>query len=505
MELETLRDKLEKRPSPFLPEDQGGAPFDPRSESRAKGSRVAAAGRPGLQIGFVGDRDIVSLKTIRYEDHRSSGAGCEGIIDIENDLCIPLPGWAIRSGPRRNIYFEPRKVTAAIVTCGGLCPGLNDIIQNIVYMLLDYGVPDERILGVRYGLRGFTDRSSPPVPLDRRAVDGIHLRGGTILGTSRGNADVPEIVSRLDLWGVNMLFVLGGNGGNAAAEAINRECREKGVDCAVVAVPKSIDNDILVIDKTFGFETAVQEAQGAIMAAKVEAMSAYRGVGVVRLMGRQSGFVAMNASLASGVVDVCLIPELDFSLDRVLKYVERVVDERGHCVLCVAEGAGQDVMRALAQDEAATGKMAAETDASGNPILQDFGVHLRKQIKKHVPAVDVKYIDPSYMIRSIPTVTQDRIYCTTLAQGAVHAAFAAYTGITVGLVNTHFCFLPIGVVIQAPRLVDPCGRQWSRLVMANGQPDLSDRGCGPCAEEKDCAESVSAESAVAAPGTGSGE
>lgn len=289
--------------------------------------------------------------------------------------------------------------------------------------------------------------------------------------------------------------------GNAAANAIYEECDRAGVLCSVVAVPKSIDNDILLIDKTFGFETAVEEAQRAILAAKVEASSAHRGVGIVRLMGRQSGFVAMNASLASGVVDICLIPEVTklcrclvpssplralyplslfvlplapspptrtwraqvkFNLDKTINYINQVVDEKGHCVVCVAEGAGQDIVQGA----------EGGTDASGNPILKDFGLYLRQLVKERVAQSDVKYIDPSYMIRSIPTVTQDRIYCTTLAQGSVHAAFAGYTGLTVGLVNTHFCFLPIPVIIQAARQVDPAGRQWTRLLMANRQPDL---------------------------------
>ena len=175
----------------------------------------------------------------------------------------------------------------------------------------------------------------------------------------------------------------------------------------------------------------------------------------------QSGFVSMNASLASGVVDICLIPEVKFELPKVLTYIDKVLEEKGHCVICVAEGAGQDL-------DQATGI----TDASGNPILNDFGVVLRNAVKKEVREADVKYIDPSYMIRSIPTVTQDRIYCTTLAQGAVHAAFAGYSGTTVGLVNTHFCYLPIPAIIQAARFVDPRGRQWNRLRMANRQPDF---------------------------------
>ena len=263
-----------------------------------------------------------------------------------------------------------------------------------------------------------------------------------MLGTSRGGADIPTIVKRLSVAAVDMVFVIGGNGGNAGAAAIQAECERQGVVCSVVGVPKSIDNDILLIDKCFGFDTAVEEAQRALLAAKVEASSAYRGVGVVRLMGRQSGFIAMQASMASGVVDVCLIPEVPFALGGrrgLASFVQRALDERGHAVICVAEGAGQDVVGG--------GEHAA--DASGNPILADVGAWLKSELKKRVPGVDVKYIDPSYMIRATPTNAADRVLCKILAHNAVHAAFGGYTGITVGLVNTHYVYLPIPVIIQA--------------------------------------------------------
>ncbi|CAG9461691.1 unnamed protein product [Pedinophyceae sp. YPF-701] len=443
MQIPTLRKKLKKRPHPLRHCNNFGS-------------------------GFVGDRDIIGLNTVRYESVSSSGASC---VDPHRSMdpdavCTVGESWAIRSGPRADIYWEPASVTAAVVTCGGLCPGLNDIIESITLALLDYGVPEDQILGIKYGLRGFTDRNIKPVPLTRERVEGIHLKGGTMLGTSRGNAGVDQIVKKLDLWGIDMLYVLGGNGGNAAAWAIHEECIKQGVLCSVVAVPKSIDNDILVIDRTFGFETAVEEAQRAILAAKVEASSARNGIGVVRLMGRQSGFVALNASLATGVVDICLIPEVKFEMEGkngLMAYIEEVLATKGHCVICVAEGAGQDILADEAQG----------TDPSGNPILEDVGAWLSQKIKdKFAKNVDVKYIDPTYMIRAIPTTANDRIYCTVLGQGAVHAAFAGYTGITTGLVNTHFCYLPIPAIIAAPRLVDPRGRTWNRLKMQNGQPDF---------------------------------
>ncbi|CAL8463718.1 g3252 [Coccomyxa elongata] len=440
LDVKSLRDQLTPRDSPFVKDNNSGG-------------------------GFVGDKDVMALEVSRYESDESSGAGCVGIYNSVDGTCMPLPPWARRAGPRKTIYHDPRNVTAAVVTCGGLCPGLNDVIQNIVFTLLDYGVQEDAIFGIKYGLRGFYSRNAKPVELNAHAVEGIHLRGGTILGTSRGGADIKEIVRRLSLWGVNMLFVVGGNGGNAAANAIQMECEEQKVLCTVVGVPKSIDNDILLIDKCFGFDTAVEEAQHALLAAKVEASSASNGVGLVRLMGRQSGFIAMQASMASGVVDVCLIPEIDFQEDKLMACIEKILGRKGHAVVCVAEGAGQTL---LANSDSHV------TDASGNPILADIGIFLRDRIKKLIKDADVKLIDPSYLIRAVPTNPNDRIYCKILGQGAVHGAFAGFTGFTVGLVNTHYVYLPIPVIIQAARTVDPKGRSWNRLKTAINQPDLHD-------------------------------
>ena len=493
----TLRSKLTPRPSPFCLHNNFGG-------------------------GFVDDGDRVALSSLKFASSESAGASClgapGGLPDAETDLfnagldvvCVPLAPWAYRAGARETIYHTPATATAAIVTCGGLCPGLNDVIAGLVSKLHDYGVSPDRILGIRNGLKGFYARDKKPITLSRDAVDGIQLQGGTILGTSRGGADVPKIVSRISQLAIDMVFVVGGNGGNAAAAAIAAECDARGVVCSVVGVPKSIDNDILLIDRCFGFDTAVEESQRALLAAKVEASSAYRGIGIVRLMGRQSGFIALQvrlatngaavggllagwwpcrwcgewrgdhhggifssclsqptqASLASGVVDVCLIPEVPFALDGgrgLAAFLRKKLAERGHAVLCVAEGAGQDLLGT-----------AGGTDASGNPLLADSGAWLKNQLKSRIPDADIKYIDPSYMIRATPTIAADRVYCKILSHNAVHAAFAGYTGITVGMCSGHHCYLPIPVIIQAPRRVDPRGKQWNRLKAAIGQPSFVD-------------------------------
>mmetsp|Transcript_34610 Transcript_34610/g.76908 ORF Transcript_34610/g.76908 Transcript_34610/m.76908 type:complete len:538 (-) Transcript_34610:484-2097(-) len=452
LEVPNLRHRLGGRPSPFSVHNNFGG-------------------------GFVSDLDRVALNSMKFASSESAGASAKiggangtpssGSALVEasmEQLSIPLPPWAIRAGARKTIYFDPSQVTAAIVTCGGLCPGLNDVVAGIVNKLTDYGVPEGKILGIKYGFRGFYDSAIKPVVLTKKTVDGIQLQGGTILGTSRGGANMREIVKRIDMWGIDMLFVVGGNGGNAGANAINAMCQQHEVNCCVVGVPKSIDNDILLIDKCFGFDTAVEEAQRALLAAKTEASSARKGIGLVKLMGRQSGFIAMQASMASGVVDVCLIPEMQFNVEKLCRYIEQVFERKGHAVVCVAEGAGQDILHL-------DGNMG--TDASGNPILEDIGAFLKNEIKKYFKGdADIKYIDPTYMIRAIPTTSNDRVYCKVLGQGAVHAAFAGYTDCTVGMINTHYVYLPIPVVIQAPRKVDPRGKAWNRLRASIGQPNF---------------------------------
>ncbi|QDZ21274.1 ATP-dependent 6-phosphofructokinase [Chloropicon primus] len=422
-------------------------------------------------MGFVSNRDRVAISSLFHGSSDSIGANCGGasIYDAQEEICVPISAWAYRAGARKEVWFNPKTVRAAIVTCGGLCPGLNDVVRGIVQTLYQYGVKEGNILGIKFGFRGFYSYENQPISLTMREVDGIQRKGGTLLGTSRGGADMDKICDSIQERGVNMVFVIGGNGGNAGASALSSKCTERDYPCAVIGVPKSIDNDILVIDKTFGFDTACQEGVKAINAAYVEASSAFRGVGLVKLMGRQSGFIALNSSLASGEVDVCLIPETKFDLHGergLLKHIERTLEAKSHCVVVVAEGAYQDEISNI-----------SEKDASGNPILTCVGTHLREEIKKYFSGgerkkVDLKYIDPTYMIRAVETNTSDKIYCYVLAQGAVHAAFAGFTGITVGMVNTHTAYFPIDLIVSSARRVDTRGKTWQRLLSATMQPSL---------------------------------
>ena len=441
--------------------------------------------------GFVCDDDRVDIQSVHFATSQSSGARSQGKLvelaialgdlDVDstgsrNEADIP-PTTAVRAGPREAIYFNPLTTHAAIVTCGSLCPGLNDVLRAIVLKLLDYGVPEGQILGIRGGFKGFYDKKRKPIILNRQLVDSIQLEGGTVLGTSSKPADIKEIVKRLDLMKIDFLFCIGGPGSFKGALEIQEACEQSKVPCSIIAVPKSIDNDILLVDKTFGFETAVEEAQKPLMAAKVEATSGYRGVGLVKLMGRCSGFIAVSASLASGLVDICLIPEVPYRLESVLAYLESVLQKKNHAVVCIAEGAGQALMDSDGMWQNFGNRSSLDNPDDEDGSLEnsvDIGSWLKSRIVSSLHDVDVKYIDPSYLIRSVEATATDRIYCKILANSAVHGAFAGYTGITVGLVNTHFVYLPISAVIQSRRRVDPHGELWNRLRSSIGQPNFAE-------------------------------
>jgi 6-phosphofructokinase 1 len=370
-------------------------------------------------------------------------------------------------GPRRQIYFDPAQTRAAIVTCGGLCPGLNDVIRGLVLELSrQYGV--ETILGFRNGYQGLVAESGlEPITLTAALVDRIHEQGGTILGTSRGAQDPDRIIDRLLEYGVNILFVVGGDGSMRGAQKIVDAAARRDVDLAVVGVPKTIDNDLPYLDHSFGFQTAFSMAKDAIRAAYNEATSVPNGVGLVKLMGRHSGFIACYAALANSDADFVLVPEVSFRLegpDGLLALVRRKVAEQGHAVIVAAEGAGQHLLQ-----RGTTG-----TDASGNTRLHDIGQLLRQRITDHFESAAVpmtlRYIDPSYAIRSVPSNAYDATYCVRLAHVAVHAAMAGRTAMVVGRWHGRFVHLPIPLVTASRHQVDPNGDLWMAVLEATGQP-----------------------------------
>jgi len=409
---------------------------------------------PMTGIPFVSDTDQV-LYSSRF---------------AEVEACLrrgEIPPVFEAAGPRAKIYFDPSRLRCGIVTCGGLCPGLNDVIRAIV-MSLTYHYRVQAIFGFRYGFEGLSPKyGHAPWELSPDVVKEIHKRGGTILGSSRGPQEVGEMVDTLERMGVRLLFTIGGDGTLRGAQAVAEEIKRRGLKIGVVGVPKTIDNDIALVEQSFGFDTAVGESRTAIYSAHTEAEGARNGVGLVKLMGRYSGFIAAFASLAHNDVNFCLIPEVPFSLPRFLDALRRRLQDRGHAVIVVGEGAGQDLLAS-----------EVDRDASGNPRLGDIGLFLRDRIRsyfQHIGMdVGLKYIDPSYTIRSIPANPKDSAYCLLLGHNAAHAGMAGRTNMLVGYWHHEYTHVPIPLAISRRKQIDPNERLWNDVLSCTGQPkDLS--------------------------------
>ena len=373
------------------------------------------------------------------------------------------------AGPRKKLYFDSSRAKCAIVTCGGLCPGLNDVIRAIVLEAYHaYNTPS--VLGIRYGLEGFIPSYSHNVmELTPASVEHIYQFGGTLLGSSRGPQDPSEIVDALERLNVSVLFVIGGDGSMKAASAIAKEVRRRNIRISIIGIPKTIDNDINFVPQSFGFDTAVDKATEAIGCAHVEAVGTPNGIGIVKLMGRESGFIAANASLSMREVNFVLVPEVPFSLygERGLfPALEKCLAEHSHAVLAVAEGAGQDL---LSEHE-------TRCDASGNKALGDITGFLRGKIAEYFSAKKIpyylKYIDPSYMIRSVPANANDRLYCGFLGQHAVHAAMSGKTGMVVANIMDKFVHLPLELVTRKRRTMSVRSDLWQSVLETTGQGDV---------------------------------
>jgi 6-phosphofructokinase 1 len=372
-----------------------------------------------------------------------------------------------KAGPREKLYFDPSKTKCAIVTCGGLCPGLNDVIRSIV-MKAHYQYGIRSVVGIRNGFRGFIPKYCYDVKvLTPDVVSNIHQFGGTILGSSRGEQSIDEIVDSLERMDINVLFVIGGDGTMRAAKRIMEEVKKRGCHISVIGVPKTIDNDINFISRSFGFETAVGKATEAIRSAHVEATCVRNGIGLVKLMGREAGFIAAQATLALQEVNFVLVPEQPFKLDGengLLAAVERRVKTRGHAVIVCAEGAGQDLLGVHAKD-----------GYIGNPVLGDICTLLVHRIKKHFQdrnlEMELKFIDPSYLIRSVPATPVDSVYCGFLGQNAVHAAMAGKTGMVVTELKSSMVHLPLDLVTLRRRTLNIQSDYWCSVMDTTGQLD----------------------------------
>ena len=379
--------------------------------------------------------------------------------------CKQLPAFE-KAGARKKIFHNPATTRAAIITCGGLCPGLNNVIKGLVNVLeQDYGVKE--IVGIRYGYKGLTETSNhEPIQLNSSVVEQIHKQGGTILGSSRGNQDPETMVDELQRRQINLLFCIGGDGTLKGAQAIAQAANRRQANISIVGVPKTIDNDLGFVEKTFGFETSVQIASEIITSAHHEAEGAENGIGIVKLMGRDSGFITATASLANSIVDFCLIPETPFQVggpEGICAAIQRRLQQNNHAVIVVAEGAGQDLFSSS----------ESRIDASGNILKEDIGELLKEEIttyfKQNNLAISIKYLDPSYHIRSVSANAADAVFCYLLAEYAVHAGMSGKTNLVIGYWNNFFTHVPIHLATKERRTVDLDSALWRGVISATQQ------------------------------------
>jgi 6-phosphofructokinase 1 len=424
---------------------------------------VATLGEPGRpsplrRTSTPGDGAAKFTPENRYVRHAVEFTGA---IDREEDLLFE------KAGARERIFFDPGQTRAGIVTCGGLCPGLNNVIRSVFLELhMNYGV--QQVLGIRHGYQGLNpEMGGPPIPLTRDLVETIHEEGGTILGSSRGPQDPAVMVDFLQERGIDVLFCVGGDGTLRGAHALAAEIGRRGAKIGIVGIPKTIDNDIQYCDRSFGLLTAIDQAKWVLYCAHIEAKGAPNGIGLVKVMGRDAGFIAAGATLASQNVNFTLVPEIPFALDGehgFLAALHRRMLGRRHAVIVVAEGAGQDLFQ----------RETVDRDASGNIRYGDIGAFLSRQIRtyfvEHGLKVDVKYIDPSYIIRSVPANCEDAILCDQFGRRAAHAAMAGKTDVLIGHFSGTFTHVPIRMAIGQKRRMAVEGELWGNVLAATGQP-----------------------------------
>jgi 6-phosphofructokinase 1 len=411
------------------------------------------------------ENNNVSYEFIKDTDRILYDSSLENYLRCKQNGEVPIS--FEKAGPRENLFFEPAKTKVAIVTCGGLCPGLNNVIRSLVNHLY-YRYSVKRVIGIQYGYEGFIPKyNHPVVELTPQSVDNINLTGGTILGSSRGNQDVGQIVDTLEILNVNILFCIGGDGTLRGAHDIHTEIAKRNLKISVAGIPKTIDNDINLIEKSFGFETAFSIANDIIRYAHSEAAGAYNGIALLKLMGRDSGFIAAHAALSIQEVNFVIIPEMSFDLygpHGFLKVLRKRLEDRHHALIVVAEGAGQQFFESDNRKK----------DASGNLLNMDIGLYLKEKISEEFKSKDfpytLKYIDPSYIIRSAPANANDSKFCSLLAQNAVHAAMAGRTDFVIGNWNDQFTLLPIPTAVSKRKKIDIEGELWWNVIEATGQP-----------------------------------
>jgi 6-phosphofructokinase 1 len=432
---------------------------------------IESIGEAKIDSPILKETSATSMEIFKSDDDRIL-IDVSALNNMELAKTGKIPPSFELAGPRKKIFFDTSKLRCAITTCGGLCPGLNNVIRAIVLELYHrYNV--KHIYGMRYGLQGFIpEYGHELMELTPLSVVQIHEMGGSILGSSRGPQDIEAIVDCLERLNIGILFMIGGDGTLKAATTVVEEIKKRNDKISVIGIPKTIDNDIFMVARSFGFDSAVDIATEAIKGAHKEAEGYPNGIGLIKLMGRYSGFIAATAALAQQDVNFVLIPEIHFDLEGengLLTKLEKRLHDRKHAVILVAEGAGQNFFE-LAEKA---------YDASGNVKLFDIGLFLKERISNYFQSknteISLKYIDPSYMVRSLPANANDHVYCGFLGRDAVHAGIAGKTNMIMGHWNNFFVHVPMPMAAGKRKRVNPDGKLWQTVLEATGQGTLTNK------------------------------
>lgn len=326
-----------------------------------------------------------------------------------------------------------------ILSGGGDAPGINAVIRAVVRKGFQH-YRDE-IVGIKDGWRGLLEGEF--VPLDLKSASGILPRGGSILGTSRTNPFKQEngarkILKNAKKTGIEAVVVIGGEDTLSVAYKMG----EFGLKC--IGVPKTIDNDLPGTDYTFGFNTAVAIATEALDRLHTTAEAHHR-VMILEVMGRYTGWIALEAGLAGGA-DIILIPEKPFDIDEICDYIRRRQERgRNFSIIVVAEGAKPKGGKEIVYSES--------IDEFGHIRLGGIGYYLGKEIEKCL-GIETRVVVLGHLQRGGSPTAFDRILATRFGIAAIDLVHEEKFGYMVAIKGNKIVSVPLKDVAGKRKTVD---------------------------------------------------
>lgn len=453
----------------------------------------------------------------------------------KNKCCLENIGLTFpEAGPRENLVYpmESRdgatdSLQVGVLVSGGIAPGINAVIKGIVDRHTLYSNHakenddtsyDLEIIGYRDGFSGLLSGSH--IKLNRKKVRDFANKGGSLLGTSRyhplldlddpGKRDsaVRDIISNLK--DIDILYVIGGDGSMRAAHMIWTRAQRMHAEgeaskLSVVAIPKTMDNDILWVWQSFGFMSAVEKAKQFVLQLHTEASSNPR-LGIMQLFGSDSGFVVTHAALASGVCDYVLIPEADFSMEVLCEFIKKKLKsryKRGQdgkspfgMILMAETAIPRDGINSPGckyiddpdvglekEEKIAIEKFIADgrrVQGQTQDALRRGGIKIisrvvQKEIRQMKPGqywekFRVFTNEPRHLIRAIDPSVQDVIFGQRMGTLAVDNAMAGYTDFMISQWLTEYVLVPLKLVVLGRKRVPQKGIFWKSVLANTGQP-----------------------------------